>query len=56
LGSARQREGIGTGAAFFRARELGQAKVQNLGAPVASQKYIFGLEVAMDDPFVMGRR
>jgi hypothetical protein len=37
------------------APELGQAEVEDLEAPVPGDEEVFGLEVAVDDAFLVGR-
>ncbi|HKT67815.1 MAG TPA: hypothetical protein VJP83_00195 [Terriglobales bacterium] len=36
-------------------RQLGQAKIQNLHPPLAGDEYVFRLQVAMDNAFVVSR-
>ncbi len=61
-GGAQDRSGIGDssdGRAFaapFGARLLGQAEVENLRPPVASEKDVVGLDIAMHDSFLVRRR
>jgi hypothetical protein len=40
----------------LRLRQLREAEVQNLGAPILVDKDVFRLDVAMNDPFFMGCR
>ena len=56
LGPRRGRRQIGARTAFLDVRELGQAEVEDLHAPVARHEEVLGLQVPVDDPLLVRRR
>jgi hypothetical protein len=39
-----------------RNRYLGQTEVENLHPPIFREKYVFGFQIAVDNPFIVRRR
>ena len=53
VGSRDLLRGRFAGSIGFRAGELCQTEIENLGAPIVSDKNVFRLEIAMDNAFLM---